>query len=154
MKKRIFITSLVLAFAIFCSFSYCFANNNIAQDAANGVRNVVGGAENVVENAGSGIVNGIKSGVNTTENTAGSMMHSVTNTTNGMLTSDNNGNYDATRTATTRSATTTTGGTFLGMNAITWTWIIMAILGVATVALVWYYGKQNEIRYNHNDDKY
>lgn len=143
--KRItlIVTATILAILLFSVSS--FATNNIASNAAQGVRNVVGGAENVVENAASGITNGIRNGVSNAENT---MNKSMTSTTN------NNTNYNATRTATTRMATTGTNNTFFGMNAITWSWLILAIVGIITVALVWYYGKQFESNYNHNDDNY
>lgn len=157
MSKKIFITLSIILLTLFCSFTYCFANTNMAQDAANGVRNFVSGAENVVENAGSTLMNGIRTGIDATGNVADNMMNTTSNTTNGMLTTDNNSDYNATRTATTRSVTqnaTTDSGTFLGMDPIVLTWLIMGILGIATVGLVWYYGKQKELSYNHNDDKY
>ena len=43
MYKKLLISAIILVISIF-SFSICFANNGL-QDAANGVRNVVGGAE-------------------------------------------------------------------------------------------------------------
>ena len=47
----------------------------------------------------------------------------------------NNGNYNATRTA-------TTANTFMGMNSTAWTWLIIGIAAIAIIALVWYYSMQ------------
>lgn len=46
-----------------------------------------------------------------------------------------NAGYTATR--------TNTNATWLGMDATMWTWLIMAILGVAIVAMIWFYAKQD-----------
>lgn len=154
MKKKTLAFLSILVFTLFFSVSCCFANNNIATDAVNGVRNVVGGAENAVEGAVSGVTNGVKNGVNHTENAANNMMGSNNRNTNGALTTNNNANYNATRTATTRSATGTTRNTFLGMGATAWGWLIMAVFGIVTIALVWYYGKQNESHSNYDDNNY
>jgi len=151
MKKKLYITILTLLAILAFSFSYTFAANNIA--VVDGIRNVVGGAENVMEDAGNGIVSGIRNvtsaGQNTMENATGDMgngMQNAGNTTVGGMTTDND-DYTATRT-TTRMATDTTDGTFLGMDSTMWTWLIMAIVGIAIVALVWMYAKQNNHSYN------
>jgi len=151
MKKKIYITILTLLAILTFSVSYTFATNNIA--VVDGIRNVVGGAENVMEDAGNGIVSGIRNvtsaGQNTMENVttdAGNETQGTGNTTMGGMTTDN-GDYTATRT-TTRMATDTTDTTFLGMDATTWTWVIMAIVGISIIALVWMYAKQNHHSYN------
>lgn len=59
--------------------------------------------------------------------------------------------YNASRTST---SVQSASNTFLGMGATAWGWLIIAILGIATVSLVWYYGKETELKYNHNDDNY
>ena len=144
MKKKLYITLFILLAILTFSFSYTFATNNIA--VVDGIRNVVGGAENVMENAGNGIVSGVRNvtsaGQNTMENATDNMGN---RTMDGMTTDDTD--YTATRT-TTRMATDTTTGTFLGMSATMWTWLIMAIVGVAIIALVWMYAKQNNHSYN------
>jgi len=151
MKKKLYITLFTLLAILTFSFSYTFAANNIA--VVDGIRNVVGGAENAMEDAGNGIVSGIRNvtsaGQNTMENVTHDMGNENNNTRNtnmGGMTTDNN-DYTATRT-TTRMATDTTDGTFLGMNSTVWTWLIMAIVGIAIVALVWMYAKQNNRSYN------
>ena len=154
MKKKTFITLLSILFvSLFLTISSSFAANEIA-GATQGIRNVVGGAENMMQDAAGGIVNGVTNGINGSRNTAENMMNTDNNTDNndratGTTTSGReNGNYTATRTATTAN-----GGndTFLGMGPTAWTWMIFAGLGIITVALVWYYGKQHEYRSNHND---
>lgn len=152
MKKKLYITILTLLAILAFSISYTFAANNMT--AVDGIRNVVGGAENVVEDAGRGIVDGVRNvtsaGQNTMENVTGNTKNGTQNTgnrTTGTMTNGNN-NYTATRTTTTRAATGTNDGTFLGMNSTVWTWLIMAIVGIAIVALVWMYAKQNHHSYN------
>lgn len=149
MKKKLYITILTLLAILTFSISYTFASNNMA--AVDGIRNVVGGAENVVENAGKGIVDGVKNvtsaGQNTMENVTGGARTQTQNTGNKIVDGTANG-YTATRTTTTRAATGTNTGTFLGMNSTAWTWLIMAIVGIAIVALVWMYAKQNHHSYN------
>lgn len=147
MKKKTLIATLtILAVLLFGVSS--FATNNIGADAVQGVRNVVGGAENVVSGAASGIAGEVRNVTNgnnsANKNTTGAMT-----TTNGSQT----GNYNAARTATTRT-TNATSRTFLGMGATAWGWFIMATLGIITVALVWYYGKQNDVTIHDNDERY
>ena len=123
------------------SFSVCFANNDgsMLQDAANGVRDAVGGAENAIED-------GAKDIANTTKGVTGSAENAMENKDNSGMTQNNNrtnnSNYIATRTATTNS-------TFMGMSSTAWTWLIIGIAGIAIVALVWYYGSQ--IRTSNDD---
>lgn len=147
--KKITLTAIITIFAVLLfGISSFAANNNIASDAVEGVRNVVGGAENVVGDAISGISNGVRNSIDGVENT-------VSNTGNKMQgTMTNNNGYNAERTTSTRMATNTGSSTFLGMGATAWGWLIMAIVGIITVALVWYYGKERESSYNHNDDNY
>ena len=59
---------------------------------------------------------------------------------------DNQGtNYTATRTAADE-------GTLLGMNATAWTWLIIGMVGIAIIALVWYYSMQHDtIDKNYED---
>lgn len=149
MKKKLYITILTLLAILTFSISYTFAANNIS--AVDGIRNVVGGAENVVEDAGKGIVDGVRNvtsaGQNTMGNATSGAKTQTQNTTNKITGTTTDG-YTATRTTTTRAATGTTDGTFLGMNSTVWTWLIMAIVGIAIVALVWIYAKQNHHSYN------
>lgn len=132
MYKKLLISIAVLTIAIF-SCSVCLANNGL-QNAAEDVRNAVGGAENAVEDAAKDISNtsknatgNLEKGANNTEN------H---NTTNTEKTTTTDGNYTANRTS------TAANHTFMGMNATTWTWLIIGIAAIAIVALVWYYSMQ------------
>lgn len=128
MYKKILTAISILIICIF-TFSVCLAtDNNIMQDAANGVKDAVGGAENAIEDGAKGISN-------TAKNVTGGAENAVSNM--GKSTTSNNNSYVATRTA-----TDTTGSTFMGMNATAWTWLIIGIATIAIVALVWYYGKQ------------
>ncbi len=136
MYKKLLISFIVLTFCIF-SFSVCFANSeHMLQDAANGVRDAVGGAENTIEN-------GVKDISNTAKDATGKTENATKNATG--MTQNNNSNYNATRTS------TTSNNTFMGMSATAWTWLILGVAGIAIVALVWYYGTQ--VRTSNNDDE-
>ena len=152
MYKKIFVALAILTIGIF-SFSICFANNDhMLEHAANGVRNVVGGAENAIEEGARDIANTTKGATGAAENSMDNAtgMTENTNNNNNNNNSEMNGNdrtnsntYIATRTSTTDSR-------FMGMNATAWTWLILGIAGIAIVALVWYYGSQ--MRTNHDDE--
>lgn len=126
MYKKLLMASTIIIMAIF-SFSACFANNGL-QDAAQDVRNVVGGAENAVEDAAKGISNASKDATGKIEEGANNVGNAMMNN-NGI-----NDNYTATRTS--------ANNTFMGMNATAWTWLILGIAAIAIVALVWYYSMQ------------
>lgn len=148
MKLKTLISVVTALIITIFGISYSFAaNNNIASDAAQGIRNIVGGAENVIENTAGGLTNGMRNGMATMDN---STENDTDYTASGSMTTDNN-NYTATRTATTRTAATG-NDTFLGMGATAWTWLVMSIVGITTIALVWYYGKERENNYNRNDN--
>ncbi len=152
MYKKIFVALAILTIGIF-SFSICFANNDhMLEDAANGVRNVVGGAENAIEDGARDIANTTKGATGAAENSMDNAtgMTENTNNNNNNNNSEMNGNdrtnsntYIATRTSTTDSR-------FMGMNATAWTCLILGIAGIAIGALVWYYGSQ--MRTNHDDE--
>lgn len=135
MYKKLFISIAIILSVIF-SFGICLANDGL-QNAANGVRNVVGNAENAVEGAAKDISNASKNATGAMENGANNIGNSVKDGTNKVgNTVTNNGTYNATRTS------TNAGNTFMGMNATTWTWLIIGIAAIAIVALVWYYSMQ------------
>lgn len=149
MKKKIYISLLILLVVSVLSFSFTYATDNMT--VVDGIRNVVGGAENTLENAGNGVVSGIRNvtsaGQNMMENTADNIGNGVQNVgagISGALDMDNmdNTDYTATRTATEGN------GNFLGMDPTMWTWLVMAVVGVAIIALVWTYAKQNDRSYN------
>lgn len=146
MYKKLLIASSFIIMAIF-SFSFCYANNGL-QDAADGVRNVVGGAENAVEDAAKNISNASKDATGKMEQGANNMVdnnrNNNMNNNNRNNNNNNNNNYTATRTS-------ATNNTFMGMNATAWTWLIMGIAGIAIVALVWYYSMQ--LRSSNYDGK-
>ncbi len=60
MNKKFYITIATIFSIIVFGITYSFAGNNIGEDAVEGVRNVVGGAENMVEDAAGGIGEGVR----------------------------------------------------------------------------------------------
>ena len=144
MKKKFITSSIILAtlFSFFC-FSSCFAADNVAD-----------GVKNVASDAG----NTIKAGVDATKNTVSNVANKVTGTTSNMV----NGTENAARTTGTNAQNTTNytatrtntnTAKLAGMTATGWTWLIMAIFGVAIVAIVWFYGKQHtESSSSNNND--
>ena len=149
MKKKLFITAIVLAIFTFAFIPNVFANTDM-DNAVNGIRNFVGGAENVMEDAGKSVVNGVKDGANAVGNGARDVANGIDNGMNrDNRTSGNNGGYTATRT----SADTGATGLFGNVSNDVWTWMVLAIVGIIIVALVMYYAKQNNITtYNHDDN--
>lgn len=143
MKKKLLTVAAILVFSIF-SCTLCFANDagQMLQDAANGVKNAVGGAENVVENAAGGAANTAKNATQGIENGMNNAGNTMKNTTSNTRTNTNTG-YTATRTSTEPAR-------FMGMTSTAWTWLIMGIAALAIVALVWYYGAQMRSS-NYND---
>lgn len=159
-KKLIF--SILVIIALLFSFSGVFATDgmqsatnavsnsvnktegtlgNGAKDAANAVSNVTNGATNAVKDAVNGVTGGTKNAVDH----MGNNDRNNNNHDNATATTNNHGNYTAKRTA--ANATT-----FMGMNATTWTWVILGIAAIAIVALVWYYSMQfTERNYNDNE---
>ena len=136
MHKKLLIATSFIMMTIF-SFSICHANDGLT-NATNGVRNVVGNAENAVEDAAKNISNASKDATGKMEQGANDVVNNNRNNMNNINTNNNNynnNNYTATRTA-------TTNRTFMGMNSTAWTWLIMGIVGIAIVALVWYYSMQ------------
>lgn len=164
MYKKMFLSLAILACMIF-SFTACFAagNDGMLKDAADGVRNVVGGAENAIEDAAKGVSDASKDATGDMENGANKDKNDMTNNdgNNGGNNEQNNGTTtDANRTSTTgmnngytatRTATDTGATTFMGMTATAWTWLILGIAGIAIVALVWYYGTQANSTNNYDD---
>ena len=140
MYKKILV-AMTIVLALILPFTLSFANNGF-QEATDGVRNVMGGAENVMEDAAQGISNTTKNITGGMENGANNMMQENQDSKN--TAQDTGSDYMATRTSTDEN-------TFMGMNSTSWTWLILGIAGIAIVALVWYYATQ----FNHNnyDDK-
>lgn len=150
MKKKFYIIALFIISILVLSFSYTFAANE--PKAVQDIRNVVGGAENIVEDAGRGIVDGVRNvtagGENIMENATRDAQNGVQDAGNRVAGAMTDDNYDATRT-TTRSADINNGeGTFLGINSTTLTWLIIAVVAIAIIALIWMYARQNNNSYN------
>ena len=85
MNKKFFITLTTIFSIILFGITYSFAGNNIGEDAVEGVRNFVGGAENVVENTAKDVGEGIRSGVTDVKDAA-------QNTTRDMTKDNKNSN--------------------------------------------------------------
>ena len=91
--------------------------NALLAKTVDAVRNTVDDVANGTMRAGNNVATGI------------------TNMGNNNRSGNGNTGYTATR--------TNTNATWLGMDATMWTWLIMAILGVAIVAMIWFYAKQD-----------
>lgn len=150
MNKK-FLISIAIILSVIFSFTICFANDdgNGLKDAADGVRNVVGGAENAIEDAAKNVSNASKDATNGIENGANNATNDINDgakTTTNTVTGSTNNAYTATRTA-------ATDNTFMGMNSTAWTWLIIGIAAIAIIALVWYYSMQlNNNNFDNRDD--
>ena len=151
MRRKIYLTlSIVIVSLLLSTFTFATENSAIA----GGIRNVVGGAENVIQNTGDTIANttrNVAPGVENMMTDAGQTIdNSMKSIGNGIQNAGNtitgaidmsDGDYTAQRTANEGT------GTFLGMDPTMFTWVIMAIVGLAIIALVWMYAKQNDHSY-------
>lgn len=147
-RKFLYVIILFVAI-ILLSTSFTFAVTKPAmENAANGIRNVVGSAENTIENAAAGVANTSKNVTGDIEKSSNTMTN---NTSTYMSTNGNSGTgYTSTRTSTDITGDTT----FLGMNSTAWIWLILAIAAVAIVALVYYYSAQTrDFGYDHNSEE-
>lgn len=165
MTKKIFITFIVIATTLLFS-SFVFATNavqNATKDMGNEMRDSWDKLGNTTQNMGNNVKGAMdnvgntltdnkdNNNTNNTDNvnsaTAGT--NNNTNDDNGWFNEDNNNtNYTATRTT---GDTTTTGTGLFGMNTGTmWTWIILALVGVAIVSLVWYFSSQSTTNRNNH----
>ena len=125
MKRKFLLISTLLIVLLSITASTVFANNalntigNVAEDVTgvDAVGNTVDDVANGTMRAGNNVATGI------------------TNMGNNNRSGNGNTGYTATR--------TNTNATWLGMDATMWTWLIMAILGVAIVAMIWFYAKQD-----------
>ena len=80
MKKKIYYGIILLFVSLFLASTYTFAanDNSMLHDAANSVRNMVGGAENAIEGAAQNISN-------TSRSATGAMQNAGNSITNGIL---------------------------------------------------------------------
>ena len=140
--KKFIISSILLSIIIMSSYSVFAAKSNTGNIMANvgdSMQNVTEGARNTVGSIENGIENGAMSVKNTIMGTTNTMENGAENMTNYV----SNNNYTAQRTA--------GETTVLGMTTNTWTWLIIAIVGIAIIALVWYYGAQYEHKNYDNE---
>lgn len=142
LKKALIILS-IFCLIIFTS-NFVFASNmvngarDMLNDAEHGIENMVNGATNAAKDAKNGVTDmmedmgdGVKKGADDVKRGTEDMARGMTNNTG----------YTATRTSATDGMTSNPG------NALVW--IILAIVGVAIVALVWYYATQTDDKYTH-----
>ena len=129
LKKNLII--LFIFFCIICISNVCFANN-----VGNSIKNGVSSVTNTVVDGTQNLARDVRNGVGNVENGIEGALTMDTNTTDG--------NYTATRTATTRTTTDNTG--LFGLDSSTmWVWAIIAIAAIGIIGLVWYYGSQNRV---------
>lgn len=148
MKKKLLV-SLAIIISVIFSFTFCFAadNGNGLKDAADGVRNFVGGVENTAQNAAMDVSN-------TSKDITGDMekgMDKVTGRNSNNHHTDIMGSTDGDNGRYTTSRVNTGDTTVLGMNSNAWTWLIVGIAAIAIIALIWYYSMQFT-NHNRNDD--
>lgn len=142
--KKILFSTIIFSIILFSFFSFTFAANIVkdTKSATNNIGNAVADtsnhAKNMVQKAENTIEDGVMNTKNTIVNSSENVANGVKDGTNDVMGSMDNadGNYNATRTA--------TDSTFFGMTTTGWTWLILAIVGIAIVGLVWYYGSQYE----------
>ena len=132
MKKKFLFLVSMLSIILMSTATYVFAADNMMNSIENGAKNVAEGVGNIVEK-----------GVDATKNVANGVAKGAQDLTAGITKNNNTGNsnYGTTRTST-RTTAAMQDSEFAGMSAWGWSWIIIGVLGIAIVALVWYYGMQ------------
>ena len=128
MISRKFFVSLAIILSIIFSFTLSLASNdNMINDATNGMKDFINGVKDTTENVTGSITN-------TSKNLTGDME-------NGLM------GYNTQRVSTEDNV--------MGMNSNTLSWIIIAVATIAIVALIWYYLTQfnhtNSNHKHHND---
>lgn len=137
MTKKVLITILALIATLFFTSSV-FANT-AAENGARDVGTEMKDSFNKLENGAENVGNNVKGAVT-----------NAGETLTGHNNNNNNNNNHNTNTGYTTTRTSATNNGLFGMNTSTmWTWIVLAIVGIAIVALVWYYGSQNITNRNH-----
>ena len=161
MNKKILTAILLFVVLLFASVS-CYANTNLGtemqdsanksqttlQNAGNGIQNIASDVGNGVQGAAQSIGNGIQDMFNGNDGTVtdseneavGIGTDNNNNENTGMGATGTTGDYGATRTATDRITGTT-------MTNTAWVWLILGVVGVAIVALTWYYVSQHNDRH-------
>lgn len=136
MCKKIFLIFSVV-FALFICSTTAFATTetivNGMNDAGNTVKDSWNKLGNSVQNAGNSVTGAI-SNMGQSGNTENGNRNENTGFM-GMTTNNDDNNYTARRTS--------SDGNALGMSETTWTWVILAILGIGLVALIWSFGSQS-----------
>ena len=156
MSKKILLGIALLTAFIF-SINYVFAvdnmeqgANNMVHNAENTINNSINKTENTLSNAGNEIKDAGNSVMNAAENVvngATGAINKITEDRNTNTTPNNNNNNNNMGNRNYTAQRTATEGTLLGMNATTWTWIIMGLVAIAIIALVWYYSMQTTDRH-------
>lgn len=149
MTKKIFITILVIAATLLFSSAVLATNavENATRDMGTEMQDSWDKLGNTTQNMG----NNIKGAMDNVGDTLTGNNDDNNNTDNvNSATAGTNDNTDYTATRTTGDTTTTGTGLF-GMNTGTmWTWIVLALVGVAIISLVWYFSSQSTTNRNNH----
>ena len=146
--KKFLVSTIIFSMILFCLSYISFAANltNDTKNTMNNIGNAVSNTSNNAKNTIQNVENKVENGAMDTRNTVTGAIRNVENGIEDIAndtmmgkTENTDDNYTATRTASNNG--------FLGMSSTNWTWVILAIVGIAIVALVWYYGSQ----YEHTD---
>lgn len=119
---------LTIIFSCFFISNFALANNDVSMEQArNGIRNVVGGAENVVENAAKDTTSTVKNGLEGAGNVTQNTMHNVS----------------ASRTSTDSGTATRAVAPTSDNNNTMWTWFIVGIIAIVIIGVIWYMASRN-----------
>lgn len=136
-------TKKIITILVTCFTLLLFSNIAFAENAGEEVKDSWDKTTQSMQNAGATVGNTMQAAGNNIEGTmknAGDKMGTALTGTNDDMRKNNDDNpalYSATRTS------TDTGFLGMGNNTMWTTWLILAVLTVAIVGLVWYYGMQN-----------
>lgn len=136
MAKKILISFMILFAVLFLSSNVFAMNNdqNAGQDIKSEMKDSWNKLGDSMQNAG----NNVKGAIDNVGNNAKEMMNNNDN-------SKKDG-YDVTRTSARASDNSSMGM----MNSTTLTWTVFIVLGIAIIALVWYYAMNQQNTKNNN----
>ena len=138
--KKFLLSNIIVFLLLLFSFTCVYATDNM-QDTKNTLNEISNQTSSMTEN----MISDTKNNINSAANNIKSNVENMTNNDNRNTTT-NNANYNAIRTDAEGNAT------LFGMNATTWTWIIIGLVGITICALIWYYTSQiTSKRYEDRD---
>ncbi len=135
MKNKLLLSILII-FTIFLISITCFASNT---NLENELKDSINKSEHTIENAGETVKNIASDVGNGIQNAASDIGRGIEN----VFHASSNDMADSSGYAAARTSTDASSSGVSGISRTTWIWLIMGTVGIAIIALTWYYVTQN-----------